>query len=176
MIYCATLDFAEDFSHQTSPLPWAFQRGRSRRDDDGMLLLHRDLHKVFPSSTWWLIDKSSDDTWSSIMARAKWWKLMSGILKSRNAQNFSLLFHSFARLGSASDRREKWIIWRGEINNEMALLPSVGVFINNARNWCTEWISLTQHERQMNGHRYVAHFINGEGFDQPMRHSGKLSW
>lgn len=80
-----------------------------------------DLRKVLPSFTWWLIDKSSDDTWSSIMARAKWWKLMSGILKSRNAQNF-FLFHFFSHsFVQALVSEEKWIIWRGEINNEMAL-------------------------------------------------------
>lgn len=50
---------------------------------------------------------------------------MSGILESRNAPNFS-------SIPLASLRKEKWIIWRGEINNEMALLPGEWVFINNA--------------------------------------------
>lgn len=141
MIYCATLDFPDKrFFHQTcAASPFELTVGRWVKTKETMMAWCcslGDLDKVFPRFTWWLIDKSSDDTWSSIMAREMWWKLMSGILKSRNAQTFSLALASLAPLCSVRllFGREKWIIWRGEINNEMALLLGAGVLINNARN------------------------------------------
>lgn len=120
MIYCSTLIFsywAKIFPSKFRFFPLSCLK---RKDDDGMMLFSRGFAQSFPSFTWWLIDKSLDDTWSSIMARAKWWKLMSGILKSRNAQNFSS-FSLFRLLSLPTFREEKWIIWREQINNEMAL-------------------------------------------------------